>query len=388
MKKIKLDEFVGQLRPDPKNVEPFVILKGFVGASSEEKHIRLYTDDSLNHFVEIPEYAVLHSEVLSKDVSPLGGSKLWLKSSAELTYGNPNAENRPKSSFLEGDVMKNYQAFGNQAAAGNAAQAQAIPTFGGVCQTLRTGCDNTFCQSYLIFNCPTITRSLFIGECSPNPEVGGNQNFAAITYPTGGFTRTRDFYCPPRSFVDYCPQTSIGVCPDTIANAAQAAPQVAKTISRVRNCITADYYCPTSYDFYCTDTNAAQAAPQAGAAALVGKSYLNFCRSYDFYCPQTFRGYCPTQSFDAFCPETLTVAQQAAPNAAAGVQPAAITRSRTPYICSLVFACPITCGGVTIVPTIPTGDSEFNCTFYCTQALTPRVPPNTTTYYGTFNPYA
>ncbi len=105
---IKYDAFVKAVRPDAKSTEDTVHLEGFIGESSVPDHFRLYSDASLNEFVEIPTDAVLHAIANSKEESPLGGSKLWIKKSAVYTYGNPAMTNRPQASFLDGDLMQGY----------------------------------------------------------------------------------------------------------------------------------------------------------------------------------------------------------------------------------------------------------------------------------------
>lgn len=108
----EFDDWVGTVRPDPRNTDQLTVLQGYLGASSEPGHIRVYTDESLNDFVEVPEEAIVHSVKLTPAESPLGGSKLWLRADAVLTFGDPKLANRPKSTFLEGDIMQQYGAFG------------------------------------------------------------------------------------------------------------------------------------------------------------------------------------------------------------------------------------------------------------------------------------
>ena len=107
---IQFDEWVGSVRPDPQNAEALVIVQGFVGKSSEEGHIRVYSDESLNSFAEIPEDGIVYSVPLPKETSPLGGSKLWIKANTVLVYGDPNSRSRQKASFLEGEIMQQQPA--------------------------------------------------------------------------------------------------------------------------------------------------------------------------------------------------------------------------------------------------------------------------------------
>ncbi len=106
----ELDDWVGAVRSDPRNTDQLTVLQGYLGASSESGHVRVYTDESLNDFVEVPDDAVVHAVKMNPAESALGGSKLWLRTDAVVTYGDPKAANRPKTTFLEGDLMQQYGA--------------------------------------------------------------------------------------------------------------------------------------------------------------------------------------------------------------------------------------------------------------------------------------
>lgn len=113
-KPYELDDWVGAVRSDPRNTDQLTVMQGYLGASSEPGHIRVYADDSLNGFVEVPEDAIVHAVKMSPAESSLGGSKLWLRADAVVMYGDPKSANRPRSTFLEGDIMQQYSAFGGQ----------------------------------------------------------------------------------------------------------------------------------------------------------------------------------------------------------------------------------------------------------------------------------
>ena len=150
---IKYDAFVKAVRPDPKSTENTVYLEGFIGESSIPNHFRLYSDASLNDFVEIPTDAVIHSIAHSKEESPLGGSKLWVKQDAIYTYGNPAMANRPQGSFLDGDLYQGYMDSMYQPdASGAGADMGAMG--GGISQPI-TGCINPIPKTIL---CPVASR--------------------------------------------------------------------------------------------------------------------------------------------------------------------------------------------------------------------------------------
>jgi hypothetical protein len=132
---IQYDAFVKAVRPDSKATESTVFLEGFIGESSLADHFRLYSDASLNDFVEIPTDAVVHSIANSKEESALGGSKLWVKKDAIFTYGNPAMDNRPQASFLDGDLYQGYMDNMYQPNAGG----NDMGMMGGISQPI-TGC--------------------------------------------------------------------------------------------------------------------------------------------------------------------------------------------------------------------------------------------------------
>ena len=102
--KVPRDSFVNAVKKDVKSSDPVIMVEGYVGDSSETGHFRLYSNESLNVFVDIPENDVVHVEKRNADVSPLGGSYLWLRQEAAFIYGSPETPNRPRVKFLEGNL--------------------------------------------------------------------------------------------------------------------------------------------------------------------------------------------------------------------------------------------------------------------------------------------
>src|SRR5690349_14390107 len=95
------DDFVARLVPDPKDPPDLMLMSGYVGASSEEGHVRLYLDEELSRYAEIPLESIRHARELSPAESPLGGSLLWIDRDAELMHGRAG-EKPGAASFLEG----------------------------------------------------------------------------------------------------------------------------------------------------------------------------------------------------------------------------------------------------------------------------------------------
>src|SRR5215510_3751435 len=105
-----------RLAPDPKNPPDLTLLQGWLGASSEDKHRRLYLDPELSNSVEIPEDAIVHTQDIPADSSPLGGQWVWIKAEAAVKQG-PGLE-RQYARFLRGQIQQDYFAGGGGAGVG------------------------------------------------------------------------------------------------------------------------------------------------------------------------------------------------------------------------------------------------------------------------------
>jgi len=118
---IPRDSFVNRVVVD-KNKHPNVqLLSGFLGDASEAGQTRLYFDPELSDYVDIPDDAILHTEPMPKETSPLGGFFVWIDKEREVTHGRAG-EQRTKARFLEGRIQ---QAQMKQAAAQQLAVQQA-----------------------------------------------------------------------------------------------------------------------------------------------------------------------------------------------------------------------------------------------------------------------
>src|SRR5580700_7312048 len=66
------DNFIRHIVTDPKNVPDVMLLTGYLGASSQEDHERLYLSPDLSNYVEIPKAAILHQAPLPKEQAAHG----------------------------------------------------------------------------------------------------------------------------------------------------------------------------------------------------------------------------------------------------------------------------------------------------------------------------
>ena len=104
---VRYDDFVGRIVQDPNEPPNVMLLSGYLGSSSEEGHVRLYLDEELCRYVELPEKAIRHTQELPPEQSPLGGSLVWIDRDAEVLHGAAGSERR-KATFLEGQIAQDY----------------------------------------------------------------------------------------------------------------------------------------------------------------------------------------------------------------------------------------------------------------------------------------
>ncbi|HEV2418896.1 MAG TPA: hypothetical protein VGX94_13955, partial [Terriglobia bacterium] len=244
----KEEPLVSKLVKDPKAPPSTLLLSGFLGNSSEEDHTRLYLDPQLSDYVEIPNDAILHTEEIPKDQSPLGGTYVWIQRDAQVIHGKVGPD-RPKAKFLEGQIQQQYMQ-----AAGGAAPVPALPITnpavgchlpspldgcppppspvpcGGPTRLDPAGCPpptplcpthpvcppppTQFCPSHpLVCPPPTIQLCPSVGiPCPPPPTHQLNcPSVAIICPPPTQICPTHPIVCPPPT-IHLCP--SVGVpCP-------------------------------------------------------------------------------------------------------------------------------------------------------------------------------
>jgi hypothetical protein len=189
----KQDELVAKLVKDAQAPPDALLLSGYVGASSEEGHTRLYFDPQLSDYVEIPNDAILHTHEIPKDQSPLGGTLVWIKRDAVLVHGKVGP-NRLKAKFLEGRIQQEFVK----------AQAAGVPGQPGVpLVTLpdAPGCRTEFgpaCPTAAPFLCPSRVVLACPTHQPPCTHFGPN-------CPTAGPTIPVICCLPPTSPLRGCP---------------------------------------------------------------------------------------------------------------------------------------------------------------------------------------
>jgi hypothetical protein len=86
--KLRYDDFVSNVHPDPAKPEATIMLSGFVG-HGPEGHARVYPDPTLGTWYDIPEGDVIHSMPIPD--SKLGGAYVWARASAQIKPGRAAA---------------------------------------------------------------------------------------------------------------------------------------------------------------------------------------------------------------------------------------------------------------------------------------------------------
>ena len=284
---VRLDDFVGRIVQDPSQPPDLLLLSGYLGASSEEGHVRLYLDEELSRYVELPEKSIRHTQELSPEQSPLGGSLVWLERGAEVLHGSASEERR-KATFLEGQIAQDHigAAGGSGTGGGGGArQAGGAEAGAGPIPSRLLGCDS---------------RS---GPCTPQTEFGNCISRIQICRTLTGIFCTR--------FGPGCRRTIFEpVC--TFAGPACQSVFVRQCESIF--CVTRDIGCQAS-GFVCnppfdpTIWQQPQGGPQfEGFAAQAGGGGFGPIGGGGFQtgfnCPSVFDN-CATQ--DSFCPSRFSI---------------------------------------------------------------------------------
>jgi hypothetical protein len=292
---VRLDDFVGRIVQDPSQPPELLLLSGYLGASSEEGHVRLYLDEELSRYVELPEKAIRHTQELPPEQSPLGGSLVWLDRGAEVLHGSASEERR-KATFLEGQIAQDFIGAGS----GEGAQQEGGGEAGAAAPTRLLGCQSAF------------------NPCIPPTEFGPNcqSSFQICNTLTGIFCTRFGPGCRRTAFEPGC--TAFGPNCRTVQIVLCESRFITSCISRVpADCVfgnpSVDLPCPQtslgpgcrSQVAFCTPNTRDECVFQA--AAFAGPGGGGFGDPFGgggggfqtgFNCPSVFDN-CATQ--DSFC---------------------------------------------------------------------------------------
>ncbi len=166
---IRKDEFVQKIVSDPSSKKSYKVISGYIGDGADKDNIRVYSDVSLNHFVEIPTNLIVHSIARSEEEDPLGGSHIWVTIEENIAEEIPN--------YFGGDMYNNYlNQFGQgmeqmtNAMGMTSADAEGKRTLWSICRTVDAG--------------PCRTEPGYHPFCNPKPKpkAGDEMSMEAKTW--------------------------------------------------------------------------------------------------------------------------------------------------------------------------------------------------------------
>ena len=339
--KVKLDDFTARAIPDPKNPDALLVT-GFLGAAAEPNKTRIYWDASLSSYVDVDSADILHSEPLPAAQSSLGGSYVWLKRSADATFGSGSGQTS-KGKFFEGPLTAAYGAqFGPAAGTAAAGAGAAVPaSLTVICRptelcTVAIACHPsvyTPCASHIVVcftpGCPILSAAVIcvaspgcppVGPGTPVQGGGGPVEAAAMAQALPQPQALPSLVCSYAAGCWYswnaCPTQ--GACglpthhPTRLqAEAAVAAPQIAG--SYAPHCWYSWNACPTMYGgcgpHHTPGCPQVAAQAQAAAAPQIAGSNAPHCWYSWNACPTMYGGCGPHHT--PGCPQVAAQAQAA-----------------------------------------------------------------------------
>ncbi|HEY6346015.1 MAG TPA: hypothetical protein VIY49_31390 [Bryobacteraceae bacterium] len=329
--KVRLDAFTAKVVLDPKNPGDSLLLTGFLGAAADSKQTRIYWDPSLSSYVDVDTADIIHAEPLPKEHSPLGGSYIWVKRSAEVSVSAGGQTT--KSKFFQGPVMSAYGGtFGAAGAGAGMAVMAAAVHLSALCPTIKACTHQAHCYSQGCF--PTIELGC--------PYAAAGVAGAAAAQPAfvGSYARGCWYSWDACPTMYGCGPHHTPGCPQ--APMAAGAAQPAFVGSYARGCWYSWDACPTMYGCGPHHTPCCPQAPMAAGAAQPA-----FVGSYAPHCWYSW-GACPTMYG---CGPHHTPGCPQAPMAAAGAAPQGIV-SVYPHLCPTptVFQCKTLAACLTAAP--------------------------------------
>jgi hypothetical protein len=97
------DQLPERLVPDPSQPPRMVAFMGYLGASPKENHVRLYLDEELREWFDVPENLILHSD--SHGEGALRGTVIWLDEATNVERRIPPRE-VAESEFLDAPIVE------------------------------------------------------------------------------------------------------------------------------------------------------------------------------------------------------------------------------------------------------------------------------------------
>ena len=105
--KLKQDELVRELVPNPTQVPNAKMFVGLFGAGAQEGYWRLYYSTELKDFLEVREEDILLTRSLKTEENPLGGTALWVQAEADIQVTRRSSR-ETEAEFLTGHITANF----------------------------------------------------------------------------------------------------------------------------------------------------------------------------------------------------------------------------------------------------------------------------------------
>jgi hypothetical protein len=155
---LQQDAIVDRIMPDPSQLEGLTTLSGFLSRTQQQGRWRLYLTPSFDEYVELEEEDIVYGRALPESASALGGTWLWVRSSASLRYTRITSR-EIQAEFLMGTITASMRgpSVGHSAMM-NRAGYLALPTH-------NKDCASDDCESDVGIYCPTKWSCGFTNPC-------------------------------------------------------------------------------------------------------------------------------------------------------------------------------------------------------------------------------
>jgi hypothetical protein len=276
--------FVHDIVKDPAHVPDVMRLYGYLGASSEAHHERLYLTPDLSSYVEVPTEAILHRMAMPPEQDPHGGTVLWVRQGAALQQKTSAAAT----------ALAHYFAGAMQAAAAAGpapGAAQPLPV-----ETVAPA----LCVPSQVCSLPlAVCGHTVVGCPPPSPPVVCVHSPPVICA-----------HSPPIA----CLHTIPAVCHVSVPVVCQVSPPAVCNVSRLPVCHpTLPVDCPPrSPEILCTIPGHICPLPQAaaqvaGQPAVEAATLVAGCATLPAICHLTLVHGCPT-TLPAVCQHSVVIA--------------------------------------------------------------------------------
>jgi len=155
---LEQDSVVEKLVPDPAEPAKLKVLIGLLGRSAREGYWRLYVTAYLDEYFEFHGREVCHHQRLEPNQSPLGGTIIWVRATAEILRTKSTPATTAQE-FLQGEIAR----------ASSLAAIASPASFGGLRPWL--GAVNTWvCGNQTAGTC-TLVACTRVEECMISREA-------------------------------------------------------------------------------------------------------------------------------------------------------------------------------------------------------------------------